>query len=494
MPLKLASKTQVSGHFFVRRRLGFALLRRSVSMEVDPVRWQRTLLMLSAVLGVVLVVGAFVYGWFRPAGVVGNSKIVADRRSGALSVSVNGRLHPALNLVSAQLIAGEPDAPTFVSGAEIAKAPKGAPVGIVGAPVEVPAVQSPEVARWAVCDTAPSSVGGAPVVTGIDGELALGQQATEMGGDAAVVLSYQQRAYLVVSGVRMPLDLGDAAVTAALGVHTAAAAPMSRALFDALPAGRPLVVPVVPEAGAPTRVDLGANLVVGTVVASRDVATGADQFYVVLVDGVQPVSPVVAAMLRHQNSYGLATPLAVSPDRLARVPIRRVLDVDHYPKSPVRLADTGAQPVTCVAWRWGVNERQARWSVITGAGLPIKASQQGHLVSLVGGGRQGIVANQVLLGDGASTFVTTTGSAVDSPARETMWLIAATGTRYGVAFDQNTMQALGLQASRVRPVPWSMLQVWAAGPELSRTAALTVHDSLDTGAAIVTSTTAAAGG
>lgn len=68
MPLKLASKTQVSGHFFVRRRLSFALLRRSVSMEINPVRWHRTLLMLSAVLGVVLVVGAFVYGWFRPAG------------------------------------------------------------------------------------------------------------------------------------------------------------------------------------------------------------------------------------------------------------------------------------------------------------------------------------------------------------------------------------------------------------------------------------------
>ena len=34
--------------------LAFALLRRSVSMEVNPVRWHRTLLMLSAVLGVVL--------------------------------------------------------------------------------------------------------------------------------------------------------------------------------------------------------------------------------------------------------------------------------------------------------------------------------------------------------------------------------------------------------------------------------------------------------
>ena len=56
--LNLASRTQVSGHFFLRRRLGFALLRRSVRMEVDPVRWQRVLLMLSAVVATILVSAA----------------------------------------------------------------------------------------------------------------------------------------------------------------------------------------------------------------------------------------------------------------------------------------------------------------------------------------------------------------------------------------------------------------------------------------------------
>ena len=58
--LSLASRTQVSGHYFLRRRLGFALLRRSVRMEVDPVRWQRVLLMLSAVVAAVLLIGALV--------------------------------------------------------------------------------------------------------------------------------------------------------------------------------------------------------------------------------------------------------------------------------------------------------------------------------------------------------------------------------------------------------------------------------------------------
>nr|VTP02304.1 ESX-1 secretion system protein eccB1 [Mycobacterium riyadhense] len=494
VPLKLASKTQVSGHFFVRRRLAFALLRHSVNMEVNPVRWQRTLLMLSAVFGVVLVVGAFLFGWFRPAGLVGTSRIVADRRLGTLYVSVDGRLHPALNLVSAQLIAGSPDAPTFVSPEDIAKWPKGPTVGIIGAPVETPVVQSPDVARWAVCDSASSTVGGAPTVTGIDGQLALGQEAGELAEDQGVLLSYRQHSYLVTGGLRMAVDLADSAVTAALGLHSSVAAGMSRALFDALPAGGSLVVPAVPEAGAPARVDLGPGVVIGAVVASQDVATSADRFYVVLGDGVQPISPVVAAMLRQRNSYGLAAAPHVSPDRLARIPVRHVLDVDYYPKSPVRMVDTSVQPVTCVSWRWGVSERQARVAVVSGRGLPITSAQHARLVGLVGGGRDGVQADQVLLAEGASTFVTTTGSALDSPARETMWLISATGSRYGVAFDENSVKALGLTAAQVRPAPWSMLRVWARGPELSRAAALTVHDSLDGAAPIVVSRTARAGG
>lgn len=486
MPLNLASKTQVSGHYFVRRRLSFALLRRSVRMQVDPVRWQRTMLMLSAVVGVVMLVGAFLIGWFRPAGLVGTSKIVADRKLGTLYVSVDGRLHPALNLVSAQLVAGSPEQPTFVSAEDLAKWPKGSAVGIIGAPVDSPQVLSPDVSRWAVCDTASNTLGGSPVVNGIDGELTLGPGSQELSGGAATLLAYNRQTYVVTDGVRMPVDLTDRTVTGALGVDPSSpVAGMSRALFDALPAGEPLVVPQVPDAGSPAHFEWGPAVVVGSVVASQDVATGSDRFYVVVADGVQPVSAVVAAMLRQQNSYGAATPPRVSPDQLTHVPIRHALDVDYYPTAPLRVVNGRAEPVTCVAWQWGQRERQAVLKVISGRGLPIRTDQQARLVSLVGGGSNGVQANQVLLSGQPATFVTTTGAALDSPRRQTMWLISETGSRYGVPFDENTLRALGLTAAQVRPAPWPMLQVWPAGPELSRAAALTVHDSLDGAAAPV---------
>ena len=219
----------------------------------------------------------------------------------------------------------------------------------------------------------------------------------------------------------------------------------------------------------------------GSVVSSQAVTSGEDRFYVVVGDGVQPVSPVVAAMLRQRDSFGATTPPRISPDRLAEAPTRHVLDVDYYPMSRLEVVDA-ARPVACVAWEWKENDRQAQLHVVTGRGLPITSAQRGQLIRLVGGGSDGVQANQVLLSTAPATFVTATGSALDSPRRETIRLISESGSRYGVPFDEEALRALGLVVEQVRPAPWSMLQVWPAGP-LSRAAALTVHDSLDGAAA-----------
>lgn len=487
----LASRTQVSGHWFLRRRLAFAFLRRSVKMDVDQMRLQRVLLMLSVIIGVVLVIGGLVVGWFRPAGQIDDStKIVADRKSTALYVFINGRLHPALNLVSAQLIAGEPAQPKYVNPAELAKWPKGPTVGIVGAPVDRPRIVSPETSRWAVCDTASNTMAGAPVVTGINGRLTLGDGADLLGADEALLLSFDGVTYLVHNDMRMPIDLGDRAVTSALGIEPGASVQaMSRALFDALPAAGPLVVPPVPNAGAPTRLQWAPGLVTGSVVSSQDMTGGEDSFFVVLGDGVQRISPVVAAMLRQKDSYGAATPPKVSPDQLGEAPVRQVLDVDFYPSRPVQLIDGSAVPVACVAWEFKVGDRQAQSHVIRGRRLPIRSDQQGQLVPLAGGGSDGVQANQVLLSDDPATFVTATGSALDSTRRQTIWLISDSGTRFGVPFDGDSLKALGLargggpgsgpELLGVRSAPWAMLQVWPSGPELSQRAATTAHDSLD---------------
>ena len=191
-------------------------------------------------------------------------------------------------------------------------------------------------------------------------------------------------------------------------------------------------------------------------------------------------------MLRQRDSYGTSTPPRISPDRLAQAPIRHVLDVDYYPAQPLRMVDQRAQPVTCVAWERGLNDRQARLAVLTGRDLPISSDQHQKLVPLVGGANGGLHADQVLLADQPASFVSTTGSAPDSPHRVALWLLSVSGVRYGVPFDDQALQALGLSTPQNRRAPWAMLQVWPEGPELSRPAALTVHDSAVGPAAPVT--------
>lgn len=458
-------------------------------MQTDRIRTQRLMLMVGALIAVLVCVGALVVGWLRPAGLVDDSKIVADRKLGTVFVSVgDGRLHPALNLVSARLVAGEPLEPTFVSPDDLAKWARGPLVGIVGAPVEPPAVLSPEVSRWALCDTASESLSARPVVTGINGELTLGDRAREVPGDAAVIGVFDGQAYVIAGGVRMAVDLSERAVTGPLGLDAGTPpVELSQALVDAIPAGRPLLVPVVPRAGEPTTLNLGVPAVVGSVVVSQDVASGRDQFYVVLADGVQPVSSVVAAMIRQRDSFGAEQPPRVSPDVLGDIAEREVLDVAGYPAEPLKVINWRAEPVLCVAWERGVSDRQARQRVLVGRALPVTADQESHLVPLVVSAKdRGAVADQVLLSGSAATFVSTTGASADSARRETMWLISESGVRYGIPFDGDSMNALGLNTGQLRLAPWPLLRIWPAGPELSRQAAMTKHDTLTGPAAPVT--------
>jgi type VII secretion protein EccB len=457
-------------------------------MQTDRMRTQRLMLMISALIAVLVCVGALVVGWLRPAGLVNDSKIVADRKLGTIFVQVDGRLHPALNLVSAWLIAGEPSEPTFVSPDDIAKWPQGPTVGIEGAPTDPPRVLTPEVARWAVCDTAPDSMSGRPTITGINGELTMGDRARELGGDMALLGTFDGQTYVITNGVRMPVDLSDRAVTDPVGLEEAGApVELSQAIVDAVPAGRPLVVPAVPRAGEPSTVNLGTPMVNGSVVVSQDVASDNDQFYVVLPDGVQPVSSVVAAMLRQRDSFGASQPPRISPDVLGDVPVRNALDVTGYPAAPLKVVDWRADPVLCVAWERGASDRQARQRLLVGRALPVTPGQESHLVPLVVGSEdQGKLADQVLLADNPVTWVSTTGASADSARRETLWLVSDNGARYGVPFDDEALQALGLKNVAPRLAPWPLLRVWPAGPELSRQAAMTMHDTLAGSAAPIT--------
>ena len=494
MPLSLSNRDQNSGHLFYNRRLRAATTRFSVRMKHDD-RKQTAALVLSIVLVAIAAGWMVLLNVLKPSGVVGDSAIIGDRESGAIYARIDGRLYPALNLTSARLATGTAGQPTWVKPAEIAKYPTGPLVGIPGAPAAMP-VHRGAVSAWAVCDTAGRPrTADKPVVTSIAGQLA-GGRATPMAKDAALLVTFERATYVIWGGKRSQIDPADRAVTLSLGLDPGVTVPViiSRALFDGLPATEPLRVPKVPDAGTPSKLLSGSQ--VGAVLQAQT-AGGGTQFYVLLADGVQKVGGFVADLMRSANSYGSTTPRTVTPDVLVNIPEVNSLPVDYYPSKRLNFVDSEANPTTCVGWEKASTDPQARVMIYNGRGLPVPLSMDNRIVRLVRDDRDpaSVVANQVLVLSGAANFVTSTSGVITSDSRESLFWVSDSGVRFGIAADDSTLRALGLDPGSAVQAPWPLLRTFAAGPALSQQAALVARDTVPaTGHVTVLTTSPRAGG
>ena len=479
MPLNLSNRDQNSGHLFYNRRLRAALTRFSVRLRHDDSK-QHSALALSLVF---VLLGC---GWMallnvmKPAGLAGRSAIVGNRDTGALYANIDGRLHPALNLTSARLATGAASAPAWVKSPEIDKYPTGPMLGIPGVPDDL-AISANPVSAWTVCDTAPARGSGAAVtVTAIAGEVSGGGRANQMTPDQAVLATHRGVSYLIWNGHRSRIDPADRAVTFTLGLDPGLTRPveMSNALFDAVPAAGPLVVPSIPAAGTQSRLLPGS--VVGRVLQTRDANGDISGFYVLLANGVQQVTAFVADLLRTADSRGATAPQLVSPDTLVDLPEVEVLSVGSYPTGKLDFIDTAANPVSCVAWTKFSTDRQATISVFSGRGLPTPQHLDSRLVTLVRDVRypDSVEAQQTLMLPGAANFVATTSAAIASDTRESLYWVSPQGVRFGIDGDRNTLQALGIDPNRAVQAPWPIIRTFAAGPAISRANALLARDAI----------------
>jgi len=484
MPLNLSNRDQNSGHLFYNRRLRSAITRFSVRMKHDD-RKQQAALALSVVF---VMLGC---GWMalvhlvKPAGLVGQSSIIGNRDTGALYAKVDGRLHPALNLTSARLATGTAASPTWVTSVEIGKYPTGPMVGIPGIPDDL-AISPNPLSAWAICDTAPArGRADGTTVTAIAGELTRGGRAEPMGEAAAILATHGGSTYLIWNGQRMLIDPADRAVTFNLGLDPARTAPvaMSNALFDAMPATEPLVVPAIPEAGTPSRWLSGS--VVGRVLRAKDADGSVSGFYVLLPNGVQQITAFAADLLRTADSQGLAEPQLISPDRLVDIPQVEMLNVGFYPTGKLTFVDTDANPVSCVSWKKLSTDRQATIEVFSGRGLPTPQVRDTHIVQLVRDSRgpDSVEAHQTLILPGAANFAVSTSAAIIADTRESLFWISPQGVRYGLDRDQNTLQPLGIDPRTAVQAPWPILRTFAAGSPISRSGALLARDTIDPGGA-----------
>ncbi|MEZ0356502.1 type VII secretion protein EccB [Mycobacterium sp. SA01] len=485
MPLNLSNRDQNSGHLFYNRRLRAAITRFSVRMKHDD-RKQQAAVALSIVFVLIGCGWMALLHFMKPAGLVGQSNIIGNRDTGALYAKIDNRLYPALNLTSARLATGSSSSPTWVNAKEIAKYPTGPMIGIPGIPDDLTVSANP-VSAWSLCDTAAARGSGqTPVVTAIAGEIYGGGRAQPMRSTQAVLATHGSATYLIWNGQRTQIDPADRSVTFNLGLDPGVTRPIdiSNALFDAMPATEPLVVPVIPEAGTPSR--LLAGSLVGSVLETKDSNGNVSGFYALLPDGVQKITGFVADLLRTANSQGSTTPQLISPDKLVDIPQVTVLNVDFYPTGKLDFIDTDANPVTCVGWQKQTTDRQAAVTFFSGRGLPSPEGMDSHIVRLVRDSRDpdSVEANQTLMLPGAANFVASTSAATSSDTRESLYWVSPQGVRYGIEWDQSTLQALGVDPRLAVQAPWPILRTFAAGPAINRATALLARDTIDPGGAV----------
>ena len=341
------------------------------------------------------------------------------------------------------------------------------------------------------------SDGSAPVVPTIGGPLSLARRSAPLTMPNAILAKHNDSTFVVWDGHRSAIDLSNKPVALALGVDSSAPQPipMSTALYDAIPATDPLIIPAIAGAGTRPPWDLGPSAVIGSVLTVHDVQ-GGDTFYVLLSNGVQRISPFVASLLRSANSFGDVAPVAVTPDKLAPVPVVSSLPVSYYPSSRLHLVDTTVNGTTCLAWSKGATDKSAKVTVLSGQGLPIPAGADNRIVHLVKDARNdptAVEADQVYLAPGAANLVMSTNADPASVSRDALWWISDQGVRFGIALDNSALKPLGIATSSAQQAPWVLIRTLAPGAALSHEDAMTQHDSVAPVAGAAALTTKAPG-
>ncbi|MBF6167395.1 type VII secretion protein EccB [Streptomyces gardneri] len=501
MPAQLTTRAQVNGYRFLLRRLDHALVRRDVRMLHDPMRSQIRSLLVGAVLGVLMVAGAAILAFLRPQGAIGDALIVSGKQSGALYVVVQRQdggktLHPVLNLASARLITGADAEPHAVKDDKLNDLPRGPLLGIPGAPGALPGSKQGGSSEWSLCETIPLSEGGSAAsssgatTTVIAGRPALTDRIRTSGQDEALLVRRDNKTYLVYDGKRAELDPADSVLTRALNLTAHRPRPVGTGFLGATTQVPAIAPPQIPRAGERGPGPL-SDLPIGGVISVSGVGPEGDSsLYVVLADGVQPVSPFAAQVIRYADSHGMREIATMPPDVLERVAVVHQLPIDDFPVRTPRILPAEDAPVTCVAWAKspgtapaqreaeagdGPGER-AMVSLLVGTRLPIAPSAKPVDLSTSDGAGDRVDA--VYLSPGSGEFVQVTGMEPGSPRRGSLFYVADTGVRYGIP-DAATANVLGLGSSP-RLAPWAIIGQMVPGPTLSAREALVAHDSLPT--------------
>lgn len=460
----------VRAHRFARRRTDEALTLGTTDLAAGPGWSDRRLTLFSALLAVTILAGAAVMSVVHPAPQWRTAAVLIESGSGAVFLNRDGVLHPALNLTSALLAAAGPagSAPVTVAADDIGAAPRGPTVGIAGAPDRLPTAERLAAPRWSLCDRI--DTGGAIVTTEVIGDdvpgAALGAAdavlvaaAAAPAGSAVVATTTR----LIWGAGSLAVDPSDRALERVLGLAESMPRPVSAAVAAALPGGDPLVITPPPGAGgvstgSTVRDEAGATVPVGSVLQ----VTGADggrTLYLLHDDGIEPLDPLVADLLRYRTGAPL---VAVSPRQIADLPsaAMRTVAPGRMPPAPPRLLDAATVPVVCASW----SGETGAWRVVVGSADTVAPAA---VTSAAGSGSR---VDRVQIAPGSGALVRRGPATDENPDAGTVF-VSDLGVAHPITRDAAVQLGLLSPDGSIPVVPAALIDALPPGPPLDRDAA-----------------------
>ena len=457
MARHVTGPAHLRAHRYARRRLDWALTLGTALPPADPTRTARRSTVGSYALAAGLLATVGVLAIARPAPDWSAAGVLVVEGSGAVFVNRAGVLHPALNLTSALLALPESSdtEPLAVSPADISAAPRGATVGIVGAPSTLPSRDGLITSGWALCDAAGGT--GDVVTTAVIGPAAPG---AALAPDEAVFVTGENeppgstRASLLWAGRQIPVDRADRPLVQALGLSGTIPRPASAALLSALPDVPPPDVRTPIGVGEPGAVDIrdgdGIPVAVGSVLRVPR-ADGTVSLELVHRDGVESVSPVLADLVLARWG-GRLVPVAPWQSALLAGTAEPLAVGTTLPPSAPRLVTSGT-PLLCARWQSDI----AGWTVSSAMSLD-------PTVPVLGASSAGGRLDQVQIEPGTGAVV----RAADAGGPDdTTYLVSDLGIAFPVT--DEVPHLLGLLDPGAAPptAPSAILDVLPRGPELT---------------------------
>lgn len=467
-----SKRDQVQAHMFVMGRLTSGMLRADPDAPESPQGRTNRGVAISIVIALLISAGAFVFGLIKPGtkdSWRAEGTLVVNKDTGGRYLYLDELLRPVRNYTSAKLLLGAKMKTAAVGSGSLGGTAHGAPVGIAGAPDDLPASDSLSTGPWQVCST---SDDGRTTATA----LAVGKdmRGTGLAGSEGLLVTGPDKSrYLVWQGGKLRLDVAGGA-REALGYGSRAFRPVSAAFLNSTPSGPDLTAPVVPGRGSP-----------GPSLGSRDTrigqvfqvsAPGGDlRYYVLHKEGLAPVNATVAALLlgdpaTRQKAYAGGAVSAVTlgaADVIGHLaPGTEGGDTrKDLPESPPKAVEPGAGEVPCVGIQSSSDGTRVSVSLAQadGIGRAAQATTEGLTAACV-------TVNRIVVPPGGGALVHALG-ADGRDVGSTVYLVTDNGVKYRVP-SADALQALGYTIGQAQRLPSSLLSMVPTGPDLTSSAAM----------------------